>query len=964
MNNSEFSNGLSGFSSDYIRYLRPSLGKVLRGMRLDLDYFDGKKDTLYTRIDGENVKILDLTGGYGANLLGHKNKEIEKHAIAVISEGPPNHLQGTIRKSAVSLAKKLNNRLQKELAKEQWITHFSNSGAEAVEAAIKHSIYHFDRRLTHFRQDANENFNALLCFVRSSGFNREKSNKLVKSLTELEKIFFNKKMKGDLEARLRNIYDAQKNCIDKISPIVGGLDGAFHGKTLGALQVMGSSVHLENLRGFKKADPFSWDLKKFESEINQYLFDVPQICPKSFSIKTNKFLSISAFFVEPILGEGGIVEVPKELIEKIREICSKHKTLMVSDEIQAGLYRTGYFASLSHYEVEADVYLFSKGLGGGIAKIGATLFRDRDYTEIMGIKHSSTFAEDHFSSAVAEKVIDTLQPELVVSAMEVGDYFKTELLALKTRFPHLIVDVRGRGLLLGIDFDLENFKNISNDFQLFHENGILSYFLSATLLHREGLRISPSLSSPSTLRIEPSLYFTKEEVNQVISGLSKLLSAAQSKNTDYFFFQEKVRFLKPLKSAAVNLPDDLSDPVDAVFFSHLIDAKHAQGLFKSMANESLEQISHNIYDFKEMQKYIPFHRGVLHSQNGDRLRYMFMSIPYTTQEFISAMINGKRDRIVNKIQIAMQLAKKMGAKTIGLGQFNSIISNNGLKLDCLGMNLTTGNAYTVFLTYLAAQQEMKRRGLKPEDTHICCVGAAGNIMAMVSRLLVPYCSEMTLINRTAAENSPQFRQSIVEILNSLKQSTNVNQKKLKKRLLMYDSINSENVLEIMTDPLISSFLNLSKNNTDAKKSNIVICGTSSARPILGRNHISEGTLVIDVSVPSNIKDEVYSIKNVDVIGGGQARLPDYMGSCQSVDAPGFPLDKGLVYACMAETFSIALSKEQNILHAGEIDIKMVKAVEKMAGDAGITLGKISRLEITNVDANPDDLGQKQFKKLG
>ena len=106
MKKSKLSQGLSGFSSDYVRYVRPSLGKALRGIQLDLEYFDGKKDTLLSCVDGQYLEILDLTGGYGANLLGHKNIEIQEVAIDAFQQGPPSHLQGTVRRSTVELAKK------------------------------------------------------------------------------------------------------------------------------------------------------------------------------------------------------------------------------------------------------------------------------------------------------------------------------------------------------------------------------------------------------------------------------------------------------------------------------------------------------------------------------------------------------------------------------------------------------------------------------------------------------------------------------------------------------------------------------------------------------------------------------------------------------------------------------------------------------------------------------------------
>lgn len=204
----------------------------------------------------------------------------------------------------------------------------------------------------------------------------------------------------------------------------------------------------------------------------------------------------AAFLVEPIQGEAGVVVPPEGYLKKVRETCTKHNVLMIADEIQTGLCRTGKMFCFQHDDIVPDVVLLAKALGGGIMPVSMVL----SSKEIMSVftpgSHGSTFGGNPLACAVAMASIDVLIDEkLDERAEELGQYFRDEL--AKLGIPHL-KEIRGRGLL--------------NAIELLPEAGPARKYTEA--LMNNGLLAKET--HVTTIRFAPPLTITKEEMDRAI----------------------------------------------------------------------------------------------------------------------------------------------------------------------------------------------------------------------------------------------------------------------------------------------------------------------------------------------------------------------------------------------------------------------------------------------------------------
>ena len=171
-----------------------------------------------------------------------------------------------------------------------------------------------------------------------------------------------------------------------------------------------------------------------------------------------------AVFVEPIQGEGGIHIASDAFLQKLRELCDKHNVVLIYDEIQCGLSRTGKLWGHEWSGVKPDIMTLAKPLGGGLP-IGAILLTDKIAAAIEPGDHGSTFAANAAICAVAEVVFDKLSKDKFRKHVSnTGDYLGEKLEALKSEFPALITEVRGRGLMWGIDVTVDSGKIVNKGY--------------------------------------------------------------------------------------------------------------------------------------------------------------------------------------------------------------------------------------------------------------------------------------------------------------------------------------------------------------------------------------------------------------------------------------------------------------------------------------------------------------------
>jgi acetylornithine/N-succinyldiaminopimelate aminotransferase len=212
---------------------------------------------------------------------------------------------------------------------------------------------------------------------------------------------------------------------------VVAFDHSFHGRTMGALALTGNPKYQE---GFA---PGVTDV------VHLPFGDVG-------AIEAAMGPEVAAVFVEPVQGEGGVFPAPEGYLRALRELCDHHGALLVVDEVQTGIGRTGRFLGAEHDGVRGDIVTLAKGLGGGFP-VGAVLFSERAAAALTPGTHGSTFGGNALASHAARTVLRILDEEgLVERAAERGQRLAAGLRGLVSRFPTLLVSERGRGLLRGL----------------------------------------------------------------------------------------------------------------------------------------------------------------------------------------------------------------------------------------------------------------------------------------------------------------------------------------------------------------------------------------------------------------------------------------------------------------------------------------------------------------------------------
>lgn len=205
-------------------------------------------------------------------------------------------------------------------------------------------------------------------------------------------------------------------------------ENAYHGKTFGALSVTAGEKYR------KPFLPLLWDVVFIKYNDIRALED---------NIDTNT----AACIIEPIQGEGGIHIPHNDYLKKVRKICNRYGSLLIIDEIQTGIGRTGSFLSIHKQNIEADILTLGKGLAGGIP-VGATLVHETVSNVISKGLHTSTFGGNPLACAGVIAILNKLDDEMLKQVREIGSYFIHELQSIKTK---RIVNVRGEGLMIGID---------------------------------------------------------------------------------------------------------------------------------------------------------------------------------------------------------------------------------------------------------------------------------------------------------------------------------------------------------------------------------------------------------------------------------------------------------------------------------------------------------------------------------
>jgi acetylornithine/succinyldiaminopimelate/putrescine aminotransferase len=243
----------------------------------------------------------------------------------------------------------------------------------------------------------------------------------------------------------------------------------------------------------------------------------------------------AAFIVEPVQGKGGVVEPPAGYLQHARRLCDRHGVLLVVDETETGLGRTGTLFACLHEGITPDVMTLANALGGGLVPVSACLLSARAYSKDFAFEHASTFAGNGLATRVALRVLERLTSDderLLEHVTRQGAYLKRGLCAVARDYGSVVRDVRGRGLMLGVEL---------RDGPPVTEPGAhspaawgagLGLAAASHLLNAGGVRVAPARNGSSVLRVQPALTVTREECDWIIRAFRELASTLASGRTD------------------------------------------------------------------------------------------------------------------------------------------------------------------------------------------------------------------------------------------------------------------------------------------------------------------------------------------------------------------------------------------------------------------------------------------------
>lgn len=814
----------------YLRFVSPYKGFLFSQLEMEKRFVRGRGCSLF---DEQGREYLDFIAQFGALPFGMNPPEIWQALESVRAEEVPSFVNPSLMDAAGMLAERLLSIAPPGL---QYVT-FANSGAEAVEVAIK------------------------LCRSATKRF-------------------------GILATR-----------------------NGFHGLTLGAMSATGNRVYHQD---------FGVPVPGFDH--------VPygDIAALNAALATRPGY-YAAFIVEPIQGEGGIVEAPAGYLFAVQEACRAAGTLFVVDEVQTGLGRTGEMFACSQDDVAPDVMTLAKALGGGLMPIGACLYGKAGYSAEFDLRHSSTFAGNTLACRAGLATLDRLERDhraLIRSVAAIGTELKQQLLELQREFPELIRSVRGRGFLLGIELQLDPLLDETNLLGFLQQQNFVIHLLVGYLLNVEGIRIAPSFSSGTVLRIEPPLIVTRNECDRLIAALRRTLSILRQRNaaqlTSFLAADPggvEATIVAPT-SVVAKARVELTPPTARIaaapadgrfaFIVHLLSPRDLTELdpsLESLSDQRLLALKQRMSRFLD-----PFPIGSFAAQSalGCRAVGELILVPYTAEELLAM----PGDQAVTEIGLAVEIARDRGARVVGLGGFTSIVTHGGLGLHAARLpQLTSGNSYTVVAGRSAIQQASRARGLDLAKSTIAIVGATGMIGRALAMLLAQEAGRLILVGNPSRAPASTTRLLAIanEIVDRVHQSIDSGATPV--RDTVAETIGARRraslaAVDVMLEQQVPLAVTTSADAA-LPLADIVITATNSPEAFIDSRRLKHGAIVCDLSRPFNICADVIAQRpDVQLIEGGLVRLPG---------DPDFRFlggkERGVIVACIAETILLALEHQ-------------------------------------------------------
>ncbi len=273
---------------------------------------------------------------------------------------------------------------------------------------------------------------------------------------------------------------------------------AFHGKTMGSLSMLGKADYRQPM-GMLYGGP-----------VYHVPFGDAEAVERQLDICEKIGVGVAGVLFEPIQGEAGAIVPPDDFWPRIRAATKQYGTLLIADEVQTGLGRTGKLWGVNHWDVEPDILAVAKSLGGGVMPISAVTTTEEIFQPMMypnPFMHTTTTGGGALAcSAAIASIHVTLRDKLWEQAFEKGEYLIPKLKELAAQYPQILDKITGRGLLIAMHF----------------HNPAIGYKVAAGLFKR-GVLVAGTLTNAQTIRIEPPLVIEYEQIDQVLNRVGDVL---------------------------------------------------------------------------------------------------------------------------------------------------------------------------------------------------------------------------------------------------------------------------------------------------------------------------------------------------------------------------------------------------------------------------------------------------------
>jgi acetylornithine/succinyldiaminopimelate/putrescine aminotransferase/predicted amino acid dehydrogenase len=669
------------------------------------------------------------------------------------------------------------------------------------------------------------------------------------------------------------------------------LERGFHGKTLGALQFTANPAHRA---GWETAD-----LTVIRVPLND-----EAALERAFAEAGRP----AGFMYEPVQGEGGVHVMTASFAQRAAALCRAAGAPLIADECQTGLGRTGTFLASEQLGVQPDYIILSKALGGGLAKISALLVRRERYCDTFDLKQTSTFAGDDFSCALALRTLALITPELMTASRSQGETLLNGLRQLAARHPSVIAGVRGKGLLAAVQFHPLT-RSPSFVLRFLGTQQDLGYALTSHLLARHRLRVAPTLSDRFTLRLEPPALISDADIQRTLDALDdvcRLLAnddaMALTRHVGHGrtrvagrprFMREDGQLMFYDPSRCQSSP--ASPPAAKVaWLCHMVDAGDLAALDPSFATMPDGDREDFLAHWVSRAAPVVMSRVAVRSALGRVVEFHPIMLPFTSRwvkEAIDARALAPARALV---QQGVNTAAALGCELVSLGQYTSMVTVNGTRLDSQGLGVTTGNSYAIALAIQAVRRACRERGLEPAAATLVVAGATGNIGRTCAEILAGQFRKVILIGSAKPGSLARLRSLAATLPNAM----------------------------VATDLAATA------------KGDVVVAAMNAVNAPLEDDHLAPGALVCDLSVPASVRPAVLARRpDLRVIKGGIAALPFH----EDLQIAGFPRPAGQAYGCMAEAMLLGFEGIRDRVFTGQLTPDHVARVARMADRHGFKL---------------------------